>query len=86
MKTVKTLIVIAICLFASVNTFAFADGDLDPTFGTGGKVFTPFSPHRPLPGSSDIAVQPDGKIVVISGALAEFLEGRQSAGCREPGR
>src|SRR5688500_7625102 len=73
MKTVKTLFVIAICLFAPVKTFAFADGDLDPTFGTGGKVFTQFSPHGPQP-ATDIAVQPDGKIVVVSGALAHFLQ------------
>src|SRR5215203_1523294 len=73
MKTVKTLFVIAICLFASVKTFAFADGDLDTTFGTGGKVFTQFSPHGPQP-TTDIAVQPDGKIVVVSGALASFLQ------------
>lgn len=73
MKTVKTLFVIAICLFASVKTFAFADGDLDTTFGTGGKVFTQFSPHGPQP-ATDIAVQPDSKIVVVSGALATFLQ------------
>jgi uncharacterized delta-60 repeat protein len=73
MKTVKTLFVIAVCLFASVKTFAFADGDLDTTFGTGGKVFTQFSPHGPQP-ATDIAVQPDGKIVVVSGALASFLQ------------
>jgi uncharacterized delta-60 repeat protein len=73
MKTVKTLVVIAICLFASLETFAFADGDLDPTFGTGGKVFTQFSPHGPQP-ATDIAVQSDGKIVVVSGALASFLQ------------
>src|SRR3990170_423953 len=47
-------------LFFFLNTFA-KDGDLDPTFGTGGLVITDF-------GSSDfgqsIAIQPDGKIVV----------------------
>ncbi len=73
MKTVKIIIVIAICLFTSAKTYAFADGDLDTTFGTGGKVFTQFSPHGPQPGT-DIAVQPDGKIVVVSGALASFLQ------------
>ena len=73
MKILKTVFVIAICLFASVKTFAIADGDLDTTFGTGGKVFTQFSPHGPQP-ATDIAVQPDGKIVVVSGALASFLQ------------
>ena len=46
-------------LFFFLNTFA-KDGDLDPTFGTGGLVITDF-------GSFDfgqsIAIQPDGKIV-----------------------
>ena len=73
MKTVKTILVIAICFFASTNMFAFVDGDLDTTFGTDGKVFTQFSPHGPRPGT-DITVQPDGKIVVVSGALASFLQ------------
>jgi len=38
------------------------DGDLDPTFGTGGKVVTDFGSTDWL---SAIAVQPDGKIVAI---------------------
>ena len=83
MKTVKTLFVIAICLFASVKTFAFADGDLDTTFGTGGTVFTQFSPHGPQP-ATDIAVQPDGKIVVVSGALASFLQSGLNAARYNP--
>ena len=74
MKTVKTLFILAIFLSVSVKAFAFADGDLDTTFGTGGKVFTQFSPHGPQP-AADIAAQPDGKIVVASGALATYLEG-----------
>ena len=73
MKTVKSILGIAICFFASTNMFAFVDGDLDTTFGTDGMVFTQFSPHGPRPGT-DITVQPDGKIVVVSGALASSLE------------
>jgi uncharacterized delta-60 repeat protein len=38
-----------------------ADGDLDPTFGTGGRVVTGFD--LPAAGARGIAMQPDGKIV-----------------------
>ena len=54
-----------------------ADGDLDPTFGVGGKVVTDFSSSTDW--LSRIAVQPDGKIVAIGdthpshrGALARY--------------
>ena len=54
-----------------------ADGDLDPTFGTGGKVVTDFNNSNDW--LSRIAVQPDGKIVAIGdthpshkGALARY--------------
>lgn len=40
-----------------------ADGDLDPTFGNGGKVVTDF--NNSTDWLSSIAVQPDGKIVAI---------------------
>jgi uncharacterized delta-60 repeat protein len=39
-----------------------ADGDLDPTFGTGGKVVTGF--EVPAAFATSVAIQPDGKIVV----------------------
>jgi len=49
----------------SLSRFAVArhtvDGDLDPTFGSDGKVLTAFSGHA---FATDVAVQPDGKIVV----------------------
>jgi uncharacterized delta-60 repeat protein len=55
--------------FAQVNgntDFAIvrltATGNLDPTFGTGGIVFTPVGPS--LDYARGVAVQPDGKIVV----------------------
>ena len=54
-----------------------ADGDLDPTFGNGGKVVTDFTNSTDW--LSRIAVQPDGKIVAIGdthpshkGALARY--------------
>ncbi|MDQ6656227.1 MAG: dockerin type I domain-containing protein [Verrucomicrobiota bacterium] len=40
-----------------------ADGDLDPTFGTGGKVVTDF--NNSTDWLSRVAVQPDGKIIAI---------------------
>ena len=72
--------------FAAVSVFLFsgagqiaraADGDLDPTFGNGGKVVTDFSNSTDW--LSRITVQPDGKIVAIGvthpshrGALARY--------------
>lgn len=54
-----------------------ADGQLDPSFGQGGKVVTP------LPGGGEaraVAVQPDGKIVAVgdakSGATYDFMVAR----------
>lgn len=52
---------------------AGAPGDLDPAFGNGGKVITDF---QWAGWASDLAVQPDGKIVVAGGggdlAIARF--------------
>jgi uncharacterized delta-60 repeat protein len=42
-----------------------ADGDLDLTFGVGGKVTTDFGTTYDI--AEDVAVQPDGKIVVAGG-------------------
>lgn len=39
-----------------------AEGDLDPTFGTGGKVTTDFSDSSDI--ANAVALQPDGKLVV----------------------
>jgi uncharacterized delta-60 repeat protein len=51
------------------NAFAVAryntDGSLDPTFGSGGKVVTDFGHPSEDEGASDLAIQPDGKIVVV---------------------
>jgi uncharacterized delta-60 repeat protein len=49
-----------------------AKGDLDPTFGTGGKAITDFGASEI---GSSIAHQPDGKVVVAGGdnfALARY--------------
>src|SRR4051794_16056234 len=67
-----------ILLFLTLGQIARAnDGDLDPTFGNGGKVVTDF--NNSTDWLSRIAVQPDGKIVAIGvthpshkGALARY--------------
>jgi uncharacterized delta-60 repeat protein len=57
-------IILAIGLFLALSvSIPAAPGDLDPTFGNGGKVITPG-----IGGISDIAIQPDGKIVAVGGA------------------
>jgi uncharacterized delta-60 repeat protein len=43
------------------------DGSLDPNFGAGGRVITRFGDQD---AASAVAVQPDGKIVVVGGSLA----------------
>jgi uncharacterized delta-60 repeat protein len=60
--------VIAATLFIQARTsIAAADGDLDSTFGSAGKVITDFSGRSN--GAGAIAMQSDGKIVVVGGAL-----------------
>jgi uncharacterized delta-60 repeat protein len=50
------------------------DGDLDPSFGTNGIVFTDF-PGQPE-GASDVAIQRDGKIVAVGTAEDGFALAR----------
>jgi uncharacterized delta-60 repeat protein len=64
-------------LLASLQIALAGDGDLDPTFGTGGKVVTDFNSSTDW--LSRIALQPDGKIVAVGdthpshrGALARY--------------
>jgi uncharacterized delta-60 repeat protein len=68
----NSLSIVLVFILFTVSGFAMP-GDLDTTFGMSGVAMTPFSPHGPQPGN-DIIVQPDGKIVVASGALADFLQ------------
>src|SRR5262245_65734240 len=60
-------------LFIVPNQGRAAAGDLDTSFGTGGKVTTDFA------GSFDVAhavtLQPDGKIVAAGGAFVSVGEG-----------
>jgi uncharacterized delta-60 repeat protein len=50
-----------------------ARGRLDPSFGRGGKVLTPVGPKRSAASAADVAIQPDGKPVVV-GVSARTLE------------
>ncbi|MEO8573674.1 MAG: FG-GAP-like repeat-containing protein [Pyrinomonadaceae bacterium] len=51
---------------AATNLFAANPGDLDPTFGTGGKVYN--LPTNFIP-AEDIAIQGDGKLVLVGSTL-----------------
>ena len=63
MKTnYKSLILVISLLFASSGSISAAPGDLDPTFGNGGKR-TDWAGY-----ASGVAIQPDGKIVVVGDA------------------
>jgi uncharacterized delta-60 repeat protein len=53
---------------------AAAPGDLDPSFGGDGRVTTNFSPG--VDEGNDVAIQPDGKIVVTGAAAGRFAVAR----------
>lgn len=60
---------VGVLFFANLgNHVAAADGDLDPTFGSGGKVTTDFNGRSNSVNA--IALQSDGKIVVAGDALS----------------
>jgi len=48
-----------------------ADGDLDPTFGTDGKVLTDFDHSTDI--ANAVAVQTDGKLVVVGTRIARYF-------------
>jgi len=54
---------IILTLFVTVQMAQAADGDLDPTFGTGGRVMTDLSRSTDL--ANAVAIQADGKLVVV---------------------
>ncbi len=59
-------IMLAISLFFALSTsISAAPGDLDPTFGSGGIVITRDSNFTQLDYSYAMAIQSDGKIVVV---------------------
>src|SRR5215204_2786186 len=57
------LLLLAAVMLVSVQSVSAGDGDLDPTFGSGGKVTTDFSGAGDL--GRAVALQPDGKIIVV---------------------
>src|SRR5262245_26622945 len=54
---------IILTLFGSAQMVQATDGDLDPTFGTGGTLMTDISRSTDL--ANAVAVQSDGKLVVV---------------------
>jgi len=54
---------IILTLFASVQMAQATDGDLDPTFGTGGMVTTDLNRSTDI--ANAVAIQADGKLVVV---------------------
>ena len=60
------LLAVGLFLASQALTFA-APGDLDPTFGSGGKVITPVGSSDD--GASSVAIQPDGKIVAAGNSF-----------------
>ena len=62
----KSLILAISLLFALSASISAAPGDLDPTFGNGGKR-TDWAGY-----ASEVAIQPDGKIVVVGDACCSL--------------
>jgi uncharacterized delta-60 repeat protein len=65
MKKSILLLLILQCSLSSIS-FGQQPGDLDNSFGTGGKVVKYLAPWL------DIAIQPDGKILAVSNVLARY--------------
>ncbi|HEX6125768.1 MAG TPA: hypothetical protein VFZ23_10400, partial [Pyrinomonadaceae bacterium] len=66
MKNNNRLILCVLILMSAVSVFAADPGDLDPTFGTGGKVYN--LPTNFIP-AEDVAIQADGKLVLAGSTL-----------------
>ncbi len=54
---------IILTLFASVQMAQATDGDLDPTFGTGGTLMTDLNRSTDI--ANTVAIQADGKLIVV---------------------
>jgi uncharacterized delta-60 repeat protein len=65
-KLVMVLTALAL-LAPAMGATAAVPGELDPTFGSGGKALAPFGPES---GAGGVAVQPDGKILLAGGSEA----------------
>jgi uncharacterized delta-60 repeat protein len=78
----KWLSTLTVCIALAVGLLAIpaqaAPGDLDPSFGTGGKVKTDFGPGSNS--ATAIAIQADSKIVVVGGTgSGDFALARYNA-------
>jgi uncharacterized delta-60 repeat protein len=72
--------VVALSLVLGIGTASALPGDLDPTFGNGGIVTTPFGSFQD---AKAVVIQPDGKIVAARGqdgnASSDFCLARYNA-------
>src|SRR5262245_56136753 len=60
----RQLVALAVgTLLLSAGAAAQLPGDLDPSFGVGGKLLVDFNGSTDI--AEDVAVQPDGKLVVV---------------------
>ena len=66
------LLAFALCGVTTIPALAAASGELDPTFGVGGKVTTDFDGRIAL--GSGVVVQPDGKVLAAGAVLNNFNE------------
>jgi uncharacterized delta-60 repeat protein len=78
---IKFSSVFSICLIGALllsiskpNSVEAAAGDLDPTFGDGGRVFTSFGPSAFNGICNKVIIQPDGKILA-AGEVGSFSTG-----------
>lgn len=85
MRIVNPMLPMCTLLLASSLASAF-DGDLDPTFGSGGKKLLTVEPFNQPIGATlvgnDMVIQPDGKIVIAgyaAGSLSEWVVIRLNA-------
>src|ERR1041385_6998230 len=72
MRFLRSRLVLVLILAIAVSNIASpvaraADGDLDPMFGTNGKVITDFGHNEDV---STVLVQEDGKIVAVGSAIS----------------
>ena len=77
--SVLTILVFGLASASNEGASSNATGDLDAKFGSGGTVTTVFSTGSVI---SDVAIQPDGKIVAYRysiGANQDFLLARYNA-------
>jgi len=77
LTTMQLFIILLFCVSMTIQTSA-APGDLDPSFGNGGKVVTSISGSNAY--AWDIAIQSDGKIVAVGnsriGNISKFALAR----------